>query len=210
MLNGAVRSAPGKGYTTKPRQQSDYSRGALIPLDAQSLWLVEQGEVKLTYLEIQGTETIVGIAAPGMVFGRGLSSLDVYQATALGEVRLNQFLLADLEASAEVAQTLLPPLMQRLQQTEALLAVAGQRTLEMRLQQLLLWLAQVVGQPVAGGIRLSIRLTHEELASMIRSSRVSVTRLLGQFKHQGWLKVDGKRHLVLQHSGEKAHFIELQ
>lgn len=169
----------------------------VIPLAAESLWRVEQGVVKLTHLDSEGSEVIVGIAGPGMVFGRRLSFLEVYQAIALGEVTLNQFLLADLEASVELAQTLFPSLIQHIQQTEALLAIIGQRTVEVRLQQLLLLLAQAVGQPEAEGIRLSIRLTHEELASMIRSSRVTVTRLLGQFKRQGWLAVDRKHHLIL-------------
>lgn len=194
---------------TRNQQQSVYSKGSMIPLEADSLWRVEQGVVKLSYLEIEGRETIVGIATPSMVFGRGLSSLEAYQATAIAEVTLNQILLADLEASAELAQSLLPSLLQRIQQTEALLAVAGQRTIEVRLQQLLLLLAQGVGQPVIGGTRIGVRLTHEELANLIRSSRVTVTRLLGHLKRQGRLKVDGKQHVVLLHSGEKAHFSEL-
>jgi CRP-like cAMP-binding protein len=154
--------------------------------------------VKLSCLDIEGNEAIVGIAAPGMSFGGGLSSLEIYQAIALGEVRLNQFLLSDLEASAELSQTLVPSLIQRSKQTESLLAVAGQRKVEVRLQHLLLLLAQTVGQPIAGGTRIGVRITHEELASMIRSSRVSVTRLLGQFKRQGWLAVDRKRHLIVK------------
>lgn len=32
---------------------------------------------------------------------------------------------------------------------------------------------------------------------MIRSTRTSVTRLLGQFKRQGWLTVDRKHHLIV-------------
>jgi CRP-like cAMP-binding protein len=159
---------------------------------------VEQGVVKLACLDMEGKEAIVGIAAPGMSFGRELSSLEVYQAIALGEVRLNQFLLSDLEASAELSQTLLPSLIQRSKQTESLLAVAGQRKVQDRLQQLLLLLAQTVGQPIAGGTRIRVRLTHEELASLIRSSRVTVTRLLGHFKRQGWLAVDRTHHLIVK------------
>jgi len=159
---------------------------------------VEQGVVKLSCLDVKGGEAIVGIAAPGMVFGRGLSSLEVYQATAIAEATLTPITLADVEASAELAPSLFPSLIQRIQQTEALLAIAGQRPIELRLQQLLLLLAQTVGQPVVGGIRLGVRLTHEELACLTRSSRVTITQSLSQFKRQGWLKVDHKHHLVLE------------
>lgn len=196
-ITGALRLATGEGHSPEIWQLSVYPKGAVISLDAQSLWLVEQGVVKLTSLDIEGTERIVGIAAPGMVFGEGLSFLEAYQATALGEVKLSRILLADLEASAELAQALLPCLMQRIQQTESLLVVAGHQTVEVRLKQLLLLLAQVVGQPLPGATQIGIRLTHEELGSMIRASRVTVTRLLGQFKQQGWVAVDHKHRLIV-------------
>jgi len=195
---GALRPTPEERRSFGLRQPSVYPGGMVIPLDAQSLWQVEQGVVKLTHLDSEGAEIVVGLATPGMVFAKGLSSLDVYQAIALGEVRLNSFLLSDLEASAELTQALLPCLIQRLQQTESFLAVVGQRTVEVRLRQFILLLAQAVGQPVTRGTRLGIRLTHEELACMIRSSRVTVTRLLGQFKRQGWLAADRKHHLIVK------------
>jgi len=54
-----------------------------------------------------------------------------------------------------------------------------------------------IGAPCDEGTRLSVRLTHQHLASAIGTTRVTVTRLLGKLKEEGWLKLDSSRHIVL-------------
>ncbi|MGQ9872394.1 helix-turn-helix domain-containing protein [Leptodesmis sp.] len=54
-----------------------------------------------------------------------------------------------------------------------------------RLLHLLLWLPDQFEQPIATGTRLDLRLTHQDLADTIGSTRVSVTRLLNQMERQG-------------------------
>ncbi|HEY9609590.1 helix-turn-helix domain-containing protein [Allocoleopsis sp.] len=78
------------------------------------------------------------------------------------------------------------------------LAVYGQVRLEDRLHSLLGLLKQEIGQPVAGGTRLSVRLTHEELATACCTTRVSITRLLKQLQQQKKLRVDSQHHLILK------------
>jgi CRP-like cAMP-binding protein len=78
-----------------------------------------------------------------------------------------------------------------------MLAMVGCRRVEDRLRQLLLLLQMEVGQPVPEGTRLSVRLTHQHLASAIGTTRVTVTRLLGQLKEEGRLLIDENRHIIL-------------
>jgi len=78
-----------------------------------------------------------------------------------------------------------------------MLAMVGCRRVEDRLRQLLLLLQMEVGQPVTGGTRLSVRLTHQHLASAIGTTRVTVTRLLGQLREEGRLLIDESRHIIL-------------
>ncbi|NEQ26858.1 MAG: Crp/Fnr family transcriptional regulator, partial [Microcoleus sp. SIO2G3] len=85
----------------------------------------------------------------------------------------------------------------RLQQAEAFLAMVGYRRVEDRLRHLLLLLKQEIGQPIEGGTRLGVRLTHQQLANAIGTTRVTVTRLLSQLHDEGWLAIDSQRHLVL-------------
>jgi CRP-like cAMP-binding protein len=50
---------------------------------------------------------------------------------------------------------------------------------------------------VPQGDRLSIRLTHQHLANAIGTTRVTITRLLGQLKDEGWLQTDSSHHLIV-------------
>ena len=50
----------------------------------------------------------------------------------------------------------------------------------------------------------SIKLTHQELASALSTTRVTVTRVLGSLKDEGWLQLDGQRRLVIAHLPRRA------
>lgn len=174
-----------------------YSKGEIISLEPQTLWLVRKGLVKLTTMTESGEEVLVGIAGPSMPFGSSMTSLPIYQATALLEdVQVVGISLKEISPSPHLAQALLPRISDRIRQTELLLAIAGKRQVKDRLDYLLLWLKQEFGQTVAQGTRLSIRLTHQELASACCTTRVTVTRLLSKLQQQGKITFDSKHHIV--------------
>lgn len=176
-----------------------YSKGEIIPLHPQALWLVSQGLVKLSTLCDGGEEVLLGLAGPEMLFGSSLTALPVYQATALSEeVHLGCVSLAEISACPNLARAILPPIKQRLRQTELLLAISGRRRVKDRLHTLLRLLKQQIGEPVAEGTRLSVRLTHEEIASACATTRVTVTRTLNQLQQQGKIILDAKHHLILR------------
>ncbi|WP_026099021.1 Crp/Fnr family transcriptional regulator [Kamptonema formosum] len=178
-----------------------YSKGEPIPTKSQGVWQVCKGLVQLSTLYPSGEERLLGWVGPSMCFGPWLTFLHIYQARALSDVYLMWFSVGEIEASPELSHQLLPQLNRRLRQMEALLAISGLRRVEDRLHQLLVLLKQEIGQPVAGGTRLNVRLTHQDLASAISTSRVTVTRLFGQLKQQGLIAIDSKRHIILKDAG---------
>ena len=48
-------------------------------------------------------------------------------------------------------------------------------------------------------LRLNLRLTHQEIASALSTTRVTITRVIGLLRDEGWLKIDSERHLVITH-----------
>ncbi|MEB3337347.1 MAG: Crp/Fnr family transcriptional regulator, partial [Leptolyngbyaceae bacterium] len=110
---------------------------------------------------------------------------------------LMRFTVSEVEQSPQLIQGIYRHLNRRLRQTEAFLALNGHRRVRDRLCQLLILLAKEIGQPVPQGDRLSIRLTHQHLANAIGTTRVTVTRLLGQLKDEGWLQTDASHHLIV-------------
>ncbi|MEZ2226208.1 MULTISPECIES: Crp/Fnr family transcriptional regulator [unclassified Microcoleus] len=178
-----------------------YAKGETIPLMSQGLWQVCQGLVQLTTLYPSGEEGLLGWAGPSMCFGLWLTSLQTYRATATSDVYLIWYSMVEIEASPQLAQNLLPQMGRRLRQMEAILAIAGQRRVEDRLYQLLLLLKQEFGQTVVEGTRLNIRLTHQDIANAICTTRVTVTRMLGKLQQQELISRDKDRHLILKKEG---------
>jgi CRP-like cAMP-binding protein len=144
-----------------------------------------------------GDEILVGLAGPLMPFGSTMTSLSIYQATVLTQdVQLVSLSLEEITASPRLTQSLLPQISDRVRQTESLLAIAGKRQVKDRLYYLLLWLKQEFGQRVAQGTRLSVRLTHQELADACCTTRVTVTRELSKLQKQGKITFDSQHHIV--------------
>jgi len=174
-----------------------FSKGEIIPLEPSYLWLVRRGLVKLTTMSETGDEVLVGLAGPSMAFGSSMTSLPTYQAIALSEnVELVSISLKEIAASPPLTQALLPQISQRLRQTELLLAISGKRHVKDRLNHLLLFLKQEFGQTVAQGTRLSVRLTHQDLADACCTTRVTITRLLSNLQKQGKIMFDSKHHII--------------
>jgi CRP-like cAMP-binding protein len=80
-----------------------------------------------------------------------------------------------------------------------MLALLGLRRVEDRVRGFLELLANDYGQPCEQGLRLNIKLTHYELASALSTTRVTVTRVLGVLREEGWLHIDEQRRLVISH-----------
>jgi PAS domain S-box-containing protein len=175
-----------------------YHKGEVIPLNPQVIWQVRSGLVKLTTYSHSGQEVLVGLVGASSAFGSSLTALSLYEATALADTQLWSIPLSEFATSPQLKQRLLPQISQRLRQTESLLAVYGQTRVADRLESLLRLLKQEIGQPVAGGTRLSVRLTHEDLATACCTTRVTITRLLTQLQQQKKLSVDSQHHLILK------------
>ena len=178
--------------------------GSRVPLLKKSVWLVVRGMVKLSAISVQGDELLLGLAGPNEPFGDPLSNVEVYEATTLCESDLLCLTCDEIAASPHLAMALLQGMGVRYRQSEAMLGLLGLRRIENRVRGFLELLANDYGQPCDQGLRLNIKLTHQELASALSTTRVTVTRVLGSLKNEGWLQLDGQRRLVIAHLPRRA------
>jgi CRP-like cAMP-binding protein len=178
--------------------------GSRVPLLKKSVWLVVRGMVKLSAISVQGDELLLGLAGPNEPFGDPLSNVEVYEATTLCESDLLCLTCDEIAASPHLAMALLQGMGVRYRQSEAMLGLLGLRRIEDRVRGFLELLANDYGQPCDQGLRLNIKLTHQELASALSTTRVTVTRVLGNLKDEGWLQLDGQRRLVIAHLPRRA------
>lgn len=168
-----------------------------------SLFMILSGRVKVTILGDDGREIILTVLGPGDFFGE-MSLLDnePRSATAIvtEETELVSLQRADFESvladNKEIALGLIRVLTQRLRradqqiETLALLDVYG------RVARLIVDLAREEGRRLKDGRVAFRRVTHQEIANRIGTTRETVTRILKDLERAGRIKVEGKEIVV--------------
>jgi CRP-like cAMP-binding protein len=185
--------------TYQRRDLVHLAAGSRVPLLRQHIWLVSRGMVKLSCITEQGDDLVLGLAGPNEPFGEPLTNIDLYEAITLCDCDLLCIPLEEVEATPHLAVTLVRAMASRMRQSEALIALLGLRRIEERVRGFLELLAQDYGQPCEQGLRLNLRLTHQDIASALSTTRVTVTRVLGLLREEGWLQLDDQRQLVVSH-----------
>ena len=184
--------------SNKPELLQSYQKGDEIPLFEPGFWQVYRGVVQLSRISSGGDEVILGWATPNNSFGDCHKNNTNYRAQALCNVYVKRHSPLDIAKSPDLARVLMTQLSQRLIKAEQLLTISGLRKVEQRLWQLLLMLKQEMGQSAVNGTRLTVRFTHQNLANIICTTRVTVTRLLGDFQARGLISIDGDRHIIVR------------
>ena len=191
-----------------------YVEGAAIFSEgdpAEAMFIVEDGLVKLVSVSSTGAETILHILKRGDIFGELIFAEDrrAFDAVAGTDVlvtviprkRLEE-ILATVPA---VARNFISLLSRRLVRIERGYASFGHTWSYHRLGKVLLRLAGEHGVPAAGGTLIPLRLTHDDLAKLIGTTRETVTKQMVRFRRAGLLRREG-RHIVL-HTGRLSRFV---
>ncbi|AGY60393.1 Crp/Fnr family transcriptional regulator [Gloeobacter kilaueensis] len=181
-----------------------FKAGQSIPLRTQEIWIVYRGLVQISTLQPSGDEALLGLVGPLMPLGRSLTLLEPYQAVAITNVDLLRLTTEEIHASPRLARELNEQMARRLRQAEALLALAGKRLVVDRLQGFLYLLAHEFGYSTGDGVRIDVRLTHQQFANALGTTRVTVTRFLGQLRDQGLIHIGRDRRIYLRHPQQLA------
>lgn len=164
-------------------KQFKFSRRELVPSDRAGLWQIHSGWVRTLTWNEDGAIVTLGFWQAGDVVGQPLCNLHPYQIECLTTVETSP-----LPEDYPLCQQ---ALVAHLQQTQELLRIIHYRRVELRLTELLNWLAQQFGRKVTQGYLVELRLTHQDIADVIGTTRVTVTRLLNLFQQQhriNWCK----------------------
>jgi CRP-like cAMP-binding protein len=184
----------------RERNLHHYAAKQKIPLYEDDVWIVYRGVVQIQTLHYSGDESIIGMLGPMMPFSRAFSDLDSYDVQALTEVDLLRLSWQDIQQSPALAMEMNQLLTRRLEQMEILLVLLSKKQIEERLLRFLVFLAREFGKESPGGICIDIRLTHQQIANMVGTTRMTVTRLLGAFKKASLVTLGSKgkaKHLCI-------------
>ena len=179
--------------TSKPSKNTKqiFTRRSFLPEHQSLLWQIESGFVRtFTYLE-DGTTVALGLWGPEDIVGSSLSRLQPYQMECLTKVEAR---ILPLEEWEQPTQTLL----HHIQQAEELMVIRSYKKVDTMLLKLLAWLSKKFGLQVEKGRLIDMRLTHEDLAEILGSTRVTITRILGQFEQEGLIDRLSLHRIVLR------------
>ncbi len=177
--------------------QRVFSRGVSIPPRKDVLWRIEHGVVRTITWSEEGTVIPLGYWGPGDVVGHPLSRLSPYQIECLTRTKMS-ILPKPLWYQASDAIVL------HIQQAEELLNIVHLNPVSLRLWQFLVWLGDRFGRDVDQGRLIDLGLTQQELAEAIGATRVTVTRLLGQYESEGKLERYQRQLLLCSNQGMTA------
>ena len=181
------------------RRSIHFDSGVKVPLLPDHIWIVVRGIVKLSCLNEQGDDVLLAIAGPNEPFGDPLTHLDLYEVTTLDHCDLLGLSIQEVTSTPHLNINLMEALVQRTRQSESLIALLGLRGVDNRVKRFLELLAENYGQPCDQGLALNLRLTHQEIASAVSTTRVTVTKVVGQLKESGWLQYDSQQNMVVSH-----------
>ncbi len=183
------------------------SKTIFFPGDpAERVYLIRRGAVKLSRVYESGEEITVAMLRENSLFGvlsllTGHRSDRFYHAVAFTRVELATAPAASvksaIEADSSIGMLLLQGLSSRILQTETMIETLTHRDMSSRLVSFLLVLCRDFGVPSEQGITIDLRLSHQSIAEAIGSTRVTITRLLGDLKSSGLVHIDRKKITVL-------------
>lgn len=184
-----------------------YHKGAVIFLEGdpgKGFHYVKRGKVKIVKMADDGREHIIKIMAAGEIFAEVLLFNNrPYPATAIAveESCIGLIKNLDLETlilkNNALALQLIKALSQRLLYAQQKIKNLALNDVMARTAEILLRLASEHGRPKAGAIEISLDLSRQDLASLVGTTRETVTRMLSALKRDGIIDFTGQKVSIL-------------
>lgn len=178
-----------------PKGQIIFASGEYAGL----IYLVEKGWVKIYRLADDGRRVTVAIRHPGELVGLAETLCNARRscyAEAMDEVDLvvlkREAFMELLNSTPNLAIKVAEVLGGRLREAHATIHEMVSWPVHGRLALLLLKLAERSGVDTGNGIELNLRITHEEIACMIGTSRPTVTSIFNAFKNEKAVLMEGR------------------
>jgi CRP/FNR family cyclic AMP-dependent transcriptional regulator len=169
-----------------------------------ALYLVIAGQIKIQRITPSGKLVVIALRGVGEHVGEMAlldgepRSADAVAAEPCELLSLDRERFMQCMAEhPQIALNMLASMTRRLR--EAANQAEGQRELDVhgRVAAALLQLAESHGESVKGGVRITIRVTQQELADRIGATRVSVNKALGRLRGENAIRLEGSTLVVV-------------
>ena len=150
------------------------------------LYIVREGQIKLTRSDVDGHEHLIGLVGPGYLLGFDTIGNPMYGYSAMSltpsvfcRIKHNDIMKV-LAKNSRVSLNVLLAITEQLAQAQTLVRVLGQKTAVEKVAALLLNLLPV--KPVDEGWKMQVlHLSRSEIAEILGISMETVSRIMAQF-----------------------------
>ena len=170
----------------------------------QVLYVIKEGKVKIYLISPDGQEISLVVFGKGECFGEFAILDDLPRsanAVALEKVECYTLQRSDFHnaimKNPKIAIQILEVLTKRLRTTNNMVEDLIFLDVYGRVAKKLLELAETHGTQVDDGVRIDVRLTQQDLASMVGASRESVNKVMGYFTDKKFISTD--KHKITLH-----------
>jgi len=172
---------------------------------ADTFHILKSGSVKCVKTSPDGKEVTMKVLMPGDLFCCDAAVLDgaVHPGCAqpMGDVHVlalsKKAYFAMLRRNPDAAMEVIQYLGKRLHEAQENAKVLALNPADQRLASLLANLAERTGVQESGGIRLTVRLTRQDLANMVGITVETAIRVMSRFKHQRLVSGMAKNLMIL-------------
>lgn len=190
----------------------DFEKGEVLFLEGSSsdtLYILNEGQVKLSKITKDGKEQILRILSPGDFFGElslfGNRNTTNFAAVSISDTRIctltKRRLDVILKEKPEIALEILATLADRLAETENLAQNLATQDVEARIAYILLEFSEKYGTAVNGTLHFKIPITREEMANYAGITRETMSRKLRMLEAKGILSFQGPRLITIRNEG---------
>jgi len=167
--------------------------------------IVQHGNVKCVKSTPEGREVTLKVLMPGDLFCCEASAFSGVShpgcARSMGEgtvIKIHRkTMLEVIQRNPEAAVSIINYLSHRLRESQDNAKAFALDRAEQRVAALLVNLAERSGIQESNGIRISVRLTHQDLADMAGLTKETTSRILSRFKKDNLIAGHGKQLLIL-------------
>ena len=200
MRESLVRETKNSRAIQIAKNQNVYTIGDEIEM----VYFIESGKVKLVMVSPEGRECMLAIHAAGDIFGElclsglveRLESATTMDDTVVKQLPCDKFL--ERLAKDSLLEGFIKYLAVRVADQQEVIANLVTVDSEQRLGKTLLQIARKHGKKDPRSIRIELRISHEELASMVGTTRPRISVFMQRFRNLDLIELSEEHHLIIK------------
>ena len=170
----------------------------------EMVYFIETGKVKLVMGSSEGKECMLAIHGTGDIFGElclsglkgRLETATAMEETVLKQIPCGKFL--ERLARDSLMEGFIKYLTVRVADQQEVIANLVTVDSEQRLGQTLLQIARKLGKKDPRSIRIDLKISHEELASMVGTTRPRISVFMQRFRNLGLMEISEEHHIIIK------------